>query len=71
VKDIAGEVLLGRDIPLHRHMVGHLLKEEQLNLLHQLAEDRGICLENSKDGAMAAVTQAQKKKADITYSRRH
>ena len=36
VKDLAEEVLLERDVPLHKHMVKRLPRGEQLNLLRQL-----------------------------------
>ena len=38
VQDLTEEVLLGRDVPLHNHMVKHLPRGEQMELLHQLAE---------------------------------
>ena len=60
VKDLAEEVLLGRYVPLHRHMVKCLSKTEQLDLLRQLAKDNGICLEDSMEEAMSVVMRAQK-----------
>ena len=34
VQDLAEEVPLGRDIPLHKHMVKRLPKGKQMDLLH-------------------------------------
>ena len=45
VQDLAEEVLLGRDVPLHKHMVKRLPKGEQMDLLHQLARDNEVQLE--------------------------
>ena len=67
VQDLAEEVLLGRDVPLHKHMVKRLSKEDQLELLQQLAKDNGIQLEERPDisdqeRVLAVLTRAQKKK---------
>ena len=62
VKDLAEEVLLGRDVPLHRHMAKRLSKEEQMDLLQRLAKDNGICLDHSVEGAMSVVTRSQMKR---------
>ena len=43
------EVLLGRDVPLHKHMVKRLSKEDQMELLQQLAKDNRIQLEERPD----------------------
>ena len=44
VQDLVEEVLLGRDVPLCKHMVKHLSQEEQMQLLQQLAEHHKIHL---------------------------
>ena len=64
VRDLSEEVLLGRDVPLHRHMVKCLSKTEHLDLLRQLAKDNGIRLQDSMEGAMSVVTYAQKKRME-------
>ena len=38
VQDLAEEVLLGRDLPLHKHIVKCLPRGEHMELLHQLAQ---------------------------------
>ena len=67
VQDLAEEVLLGRDVPLHKHMVKRLFKEDQMELLQQLAKDNGIQLEGRSDNSdqervLAVLTRSQKKK---------
>ena len=44
VQDVAEEVLLGKDVPLHKHMVKHLPRGEQMELLCQLARDNKVQL---------------------------
>ena len=61
------EVLLGRDMPLHKLMVKRLSKEDQMEVLQQLAKDNGIQLEGRPDNieqerVLAVLTRAQKKK---------
>ena len=36
VQDLVEEVLLGRDVPLHKHMVKRLPRGEQMDLMRQL-----------------------------------
>ena len=62
VKDLAEEVLLGRDVPLHRHVMKRLPKKEQVELLRQLAKSNNIYI--LEDTALAVVTQVRKKKLD-------
>ena len=66
VQDLAEEVLLGRDVLLHKHMAKRLSKEDQMELLQQLAKDNGIQLEERPDisdqeRVLAVLTRAQKK----------
>ena len=52
LQDLADEVLLGRDIPQHKHMVKCLPKGEHMALLQQLAGDNKVQLnEKPKDVA--------------------
>ena len=58
VPDLAEEVLLGRDVPLHKHTVCRLPETDQMALLQQLARAHGV--EISKDDvALAVTTRAQ------------
>ena len=64
VQDLVEEVLLGRDVPLCKHLVKRLPQEEQMELLQQLAKDNKIQLEDRRkedDRALAVVTRAQKR----------
>ncbi len=63
VENLAEEVLLGRDVPLHRHIVKRLPKEEQVELIKQLAEDNHMCVQ---EGTALAVTTRAQKKSDQT-----
>ena len=51
VQDIAEEVLLGRDVPLHKHMMKRLPKGEQLALLRQLGRDDKVQLKERPEDA--------------------
>ena len=66
VQDLAEEVLLGRDVPLHKHIVKRLPKREQMELLQQLANTNHIRIEEVavEETALQVMTQAQKKKLD-------
>ena len=58
VQDLAEEVLLGRDVLLHKHIVCQLPETDQMALLQQLARAHGV--EISKDYvALAVTTRAQ------------
>ena len=62
VQDHAKEVLLGRDVSLHKHMVKRLPKGEQTALLRRLARDNKVQLEERPENderALAVVTLAQ------------
>ncbi len=62
VQDLAEVVLLGRDAPLHKHMVKRLSEEEQISLMHQLARDNKTELEiKDKDKAFAVSTRSQQR----------
>ena len=66
VQDLVEEVLLGRDVPLCKHMVKRLPREEQMGLLRQLARDNRIQLEGrpkENSTALVVVKRAQKKRA--------
>ena len=66
VQDLVEEVLLGRDVPLCKHMVKCLPQEEQMGLPQQLARDNRIQLEGrpKKDGrSLTVVIRSQKKRA--------
>ena len=52
VRDLAGEVLLGRGVPLHEHMVGRLPKGRLVELLRQLARDSRMPLEGRPKDAV-------------------
>ena len=45
VPNLVKEVLLGRDIPLCKHLVRCLPREEQIELLQQLARDNEVQVE--------------------------
>ena len=66
VQDLAEEVLLGRDVPLYKHMVKRLSQEEKVELLQQLAKETGVTLgvvqseeRPEKEKALAIMTRAQ------------
>ena len=63
---MAEEVLLGRDVPLHKHIVKQLPKREWMELLQQLVNTNHICIEKvaMEKTALQAMTRAQKKKLD-------
>ena len=66
VQDLVEEVLLGRDVPLCKHLVKRLPREEQVELLQQLARENRVGLEEVQleerpkedDKALAVVTRA-------------
>ena len=65
MQDLAEEVLLGRDVPLHKHMVKRLPRGEQMELLHQLARDNKVQLKERPEDderALAVVTRAQERR---------
>ena len=74
VQDLVEEVLLGRDVPLCKHLVKRLPREEQMELLQQLARDNRVRLEEVQleerpkedDKALAVVTRAQKRARNQT-----
>ena len=69
VENLAEDVLLGQDVPLHKHMVKRLSKEEQLELLHQLKKDNEDQAEESVEGEiLMAKTRAMRKKEQETTS---
>ncbi len=46
VQGLPEDVLLGRDVPLHKHIVKRLPKKDQVELLKQLARDHQVTLED-------------------------
>ena len=65
VQDLAEEVLLGRDVPLHKHMVKRLPKGEQMELLRQLTRDNKVQLKEKPEDdekAQAVVTRVQERR---------
>ena len=58
VQDLAEEVLLGRDVPLHKHIVCRLPETDQMALLQQLARAHGMEI-SKNDVALAVTTRAQ------------
>ena len=68
VENLAEDVLLGQDIPLHKHMVKRLDRKEQLELLCQLKED--ISEDQLEGEALAVKTRAMRKQQETTSSRR-
>ena len=69
VENLAEDVLLGQDVPLHKHMVKRLSKEEQLELLRQLKKDNEDQAEESVEGEiLMAKTRAMRKKEQRTTS---
>ena len=55
---------IGRDVLLHKHMVKHLPKGEELEPLHQLARDNKVRLEERREDderALDFVTSAQER----------
>ena len=64
VQDLAGEVRLGRDVPLRECMVMHLPKGGQTEQLNQLAGDNEVQLKERPEDekALAVVTQIQEKR---------
>ena len=63
VHDLAEEVLLGRDVPLHKHIVRCLPKEEQMDLLCQIVRENKEVLrsEENTGTALSVMTRAQKR----------
>ena len=67
VQDLAAELLLGRDVPLCKHMVKSLPREEQVELLQQLAKENGVRLkevrleERPTEKTLTVATRAQKR----------
>ena len=66
VQGLAEDVLLGRDVPLHKHMVSRLPRGEQMDLLRQLAEKHHVQIQETKEEetAMAVMTRSQKQRMD-------
>ena len=68
VQGLAEDVLLGRDVPLHRHIARRLPKEEQVELLKQLAKEHKISIGENAEGdgtVLAVVTRAQKRRVTV------
>ena len=68
VQGLAEDVLLGRDVPLHRHIARRLPKEEQVELLKQLAKEHKISIGENAEGdgtVLAVVTRAQKGRVTV------
>ena len=66
VQNLAEEVLLGRDVLLHKHMVRWLPRSEQMDLLRQLAKDNEVQLATESENiesALAGMTRVQKRRA--------
>ena len=64
VQNLAEEVLLGRDVLLHKHMVRWLPRSEQMDLLRQLAKDNEVQLateSENTESTLAGMTRAQKR----------
>ena len=61
VQGLTGDVLSGRDVPLHKHMVSRLPRGEQMDLLRQLAEKHHVQIQETKEEetAMVVMTQAE------------
>ena len=57
VQNLAEEVLLGRDVPLLRHMVKRLTRGEQMNLLRQLTVKLEERAEDEKTLTLVTCTQ--------------
>ena len=66
VQGLTEDVLLGRDVPLHKHMVSRLPRGEQMDLLRQLAEKHHVQIQETKEEetAMAVMTRSQKQRMD-------
>ncbi len=64
VQGLPEDVLLGRDVPLHKHIVKRLPKKDQVELLKQLARDHQVTLEDctEEETVLAVTTRAQKKR---------
>ena len=65
LQDLVQEVLLGRDVPLHKHMVKCLPRGEQMELLHQLARDNEVKLDEKPENderALAVVARGQERR---------
>lgn len=66
VEGLPEDVLLGMDVPLHKHLVKRLPDREQMELLHQLAKDHQVEISGISgyadkiEGGLAVVTPAQK-----------
>uniref|UniRef100_A0A1X7SHV8 CCHC-type domain-containing protein n=1 Tax=Amphimedon queenslandica TaxID=400682 RepID=A0A1X7SHV8_AMPQE len=69
VQGLAEDVLLGRDVPLHKHMAKRLPKSEQIELLKQLAKkhqiDIGEIKESEDELALAVMTRAQRRQIQV------
>ena len=63
VENLAEEVLLGRDVPLHKHMVRWLTRSEQMDLLRQLAKDNEVQLateSENTESVLAVMTRLRR-----------
>ncbi|XP_019858603.1 PREDICTED: uncharacterized protein LOC109586823 [Amphimedon queenslandica] len=69
VQGLAEDVLLGRDVPLHKHMAKRLPKSEQIELLKQLAKEHQIDIgeikESEDESALAVMTRAQRRQIQV------
>ncbi len=63
VQGLPEDVHLGRDVPLHKHMVKRLSKNEQMELLQQLAKDHQVHLSEGMDRnpVLTVTIRAQRK----------
>ena len=62
VQDLAEEMLLGRDVPLHRHIAKRLPKKRTGGIVVTTSKSNNICI--PEDTALAVMTRARKKKLD-------
>ena len=65
VQNLAEEVLLGRNVPLHKRMVWQLPRSEQMDLLRRLAKDNEVQLateSENMESVLAVMTWAQKRR---------
>jgi DNA-binding phage protein len=67
VQGLAEDVLLGRDVPLHKHMAHRLPRREQMELLQKLAEINKMELKKTLggEGVKAILTRSQKKMQSV------
>ena len=47
VQGLTEDVLLGRDVPLHKHTVSHLQRREQMDLLQQLTINHHVQIQET------------------------